>query len=395
MSIFRKSISTSSPTVLAGSEILFQQPKNALPNIIFIIPTLLVGGAERHTVDLCERLRSRGFQCRIVVHGSVRSDVLTKMSGASDAIFLDLKGMSSFSGWIKTWRVLHSLKPDIVVAVNQSPFIVAVILRFFTWKPFKLACIFHTTKMQVFEQYQEKLLKFFAPWLDLMIYVGTAQKKVWDNRGIKPKNSQIILNGINLNQFQERPASNIRSKLGIQDNEYVLGIVASFRVEKNHTELLQAVALTKSRGVKARILMIGKGGTQQAVKDHAKDLCIDDQIIFIGEQADVRPYILACDVGILCSLIETFPLSVIEFLASGVPVIASHVGGLPEIMEHGVNGLLYETGNVEELTSAILHCFDNEFRSSLSKNTKNSTTHFSVERMSDEYAAAFVGLFPK
>ena len=110
----------------------------SLPSIVFFIPTLLVGGAERHTVDLCERLRRRGLKCRIVVHGSLKSEVITKMDGADNAVFLDLRGMSDIGGWVKTWRVLNNLKPDIVVAINQSPFIVAVLLRLFLWKKFKL-----------------------------------------------------------------------------------------------------------------------------------------------------------------------------------------------------------------------------------------------------------------
>ena len=78
-----------------------------LPNLVFFIPTLLVGGAERHTVDLCERLRAKGFKCRIVVHGPLRSEVMTRMKGADNAIFLNLRGMSDLGGWVKTWRVLR------------------------------------------------------------------------------------------------------------------------------------------------------------------------------------------------------------------------------------------------------------------------------------------------
>jgi glycosyltransferase involved in cell wall biosynthesis len=368
-----------------------QSDSQAKPNIIFFIPTLSVGGAERHTVDLCQRLRARGFKCQILVHGSLRSDVLTQMDGANDAIFMNIRGMSEFFGWIKTWRMLKKLRPDIVVAVNQTPFIVAFILRLFLIKKYKTACIFHTTKMQIFEQYQEKILRLFAPWLDLMIYVGATQRQIWEARGIKPKSTKVILNGIDLPRFNE-PTLNIRSQLGIEPNEFILGILASFRIEKNHTELVQALSLVHKKGICARILMIGDGKTQTDTRNIAHDLGVLDKIIFVGEQSDVRPYIQACDMGILCSTVETFPLSVIEFIASGIPVIASNVGGLSEIIENGVNGLLYESGNIESLASHIVNCSNADFRQNLCFNTQKSAARFGAEHMSEAYAKTFQSL---
>ncbi len=363
----------------------------AKPKLVFFIPSLLMGGAERHTVDLCKRLREQGFNCQIVVHGSLRSDVLKQMSSADDAIFLNIRGMSEFFGWVKTWKTLRKLKPDIVVAINQTPFIVAVFLRMFFWHKYKIVCIFHTTKMQSFEQYQEKLLRLASPWLDLMIYVGNSQRRIWEGRGIKPKRTEVILNGIDLKYFNIE-INNIRPQLGISPNAYVLGILASFRVEKNHTELIQALALVKKYGIDVRILMIGDGNTKSAITSLAHDLGVLDHIIFVGEQSDIRPYIQACNIGILCSTIETFPLSVIEFLASGVPVIASNVGGLPEIIEHNVNGLLYNLGDIEEFSSHILNCADDDFRNQLSLNAKSSVARFDVERMSGAYEKAFIEL---
>jgi glycosyltransferase involved in cell wall biosynthesis len=368
-----------------------QTPAQAKPKLVFFIPTLLVGGAERHTVDLCQRLRVQGYPCQIVVHGSLKSDVLTQMDGAKDAVFLNIRGMSEFFGWIKTWRMLKKLRPDIVVAVNQTPFIVAFIVRLFLAKKFKIACIFHTTQMQSFEQYQEKLLRLFAPWLDLMIYVGATQRKIWERRGIKPKSTQVIQNGIDLARFSE-PMPNIRPQLGIATNEYILGILASFRIEKNHAELMQALALVKKQGINARVLMIGDGKTKTEIESLARDLGILDRIIFVGEQADVRPYIQACNIGVLCSKVETLPLSVIEFIACGVPVIASNVGGLPEIIEHGANGLLYESGNIESLATHIISCSNADYRQNLRSNTKKSATRFGVDRMSEAYVNAFQDL---
>ncbi len=366
----------------------------AAPRILFFIPTLLVGGAERHTVDLCQRLRERGFPARILVHTDKRSPVMTAMPACSDAIVLGLKGMSDPVGWATIWRTLRRERPDIIVAVNQTPLIVSVVQRFAGATRAKLACIFHTTELQAHEKYQETLFRRLAPFADLLVYVGANQQRSWEARGIRPRRAALIRNGIDTARFAAGRAGRdrVRAQYGVRPDDLLLGILASFRIEKNHVELVAALARASDAGPQAKVLCIGQGDTRPTVEALARTLGVADRLIFAGEQSDVAPFLAACDAGVLCSTAETFPLSAIEFLAAGVPMISAEVGGATEIVQEGVNGLLYPPGDVDRLAAAIAAMSRPDLRAGLAARAQGSVAGFAVERMVDLYVEAFDAL---
>lgn len=364
------------------------------PRVLFFIPTLLVGGAERHTVDLCQRLRERGYHAKILVHTGRRSPVIATMPACADAIVLGLKGMSDPIGWITIWRTLRRERPDIIVAVNQTPLIIAVVQRFAGATRAKLACIFHTTELQAQEKYQETLFHRVAPFTDLLVYVGANQQRSWEARGVRPRRAALIRNGIDTARFAAGRArrEEVRAQYGVSPHEVLLGILASFRIEKNHVELVAALACAQQAGTAAKVLCIGQGDTRPAVEALARTLGVADRLIFAGEQSDVAPFLAACDAGVLCSTAETFPLSAIEFLAAGVPMISAKVGGATEIVEDGVNGVLYPPGEVDRLAAAITTMAGSDARALLAARSQASVAGFAAERMVDLYVEAFDAL---
>ena len=365
---------------------------SAAPRLLFFLPTLLVGGAERHTVDLCERLRARGFSCQVLVYTALRSPVITEAPGAAGAIFLNLKGMSDLAGWAKVRHVLRDCRPDVVVAVNQTPLIVTALVRYALPAKPKLACIFHTTQMQDYEAYQQRLFWLAARVTDLLVYVGETQRSIWTRRGVRPRRAQVITNGVDLARFEGPRDESLRAAHGIAAGRFLIGIVASFRVEKNHAELVQAFAQACARGLDAQLLLIGDGPTRPDVEALSSALGLTGRLVFVGEQADVRPFIKICDLGVLCSKAETFPLSILEFLASGIPVVASRVGGVAEVVRDGHNGLLYEAGDVAGLAASLLACSDTARLARLAGAARESIAGFSIDAMADAYAAAFAVL---
>lgn len=364
------------------------------PRILFFMPTLLVGGAERHTVDLCQRLRERGYQAKILVHTDRRSPVMTGMPACADAVILGLKGMSDPIGWITIWRTLRRERPDIIVAVNQTPLIVSVIQRFARAIRAKLACIFHTTELQHHEKYQEALFRGLAPFSDLLVYVGANQQRSWEARGIRPRRAALIRNGIDTARFAAGRAGRerVREAYGVRPDDMLLGILASFRIEKNHIELVAALARARAAGTQAKVLCIGQGDTRSRVEALALELGVADRLIYAGEQSDVAPFLAACEVGVLCSTAETFPLSAIEFLAAGVPMISAEVGGATEIVQDGVNGLLYPSGDIGRFAASIAALSRPDLRARLAARAQESVAGFAVERMVDHYVEAFDAL---
>lgn len=119
-------------------------------------------------------------------------------------------------------------------------------------------------------------------------------------------------------------------------------------------------------------------------------------ILFAGEQSDVRPFIEACDAGVLCSrAVETFSLSALEFLALGVPMIMSRIGGASEIVRHGENGLLYESGDLPALVSSMVLIADPASRAKMAERARPSLGALRLEAMVDNYQSLITELSPR
>lgn len=364
----------------------------ARPRLLFLLPTLQVGGAERHAVDLVERLRRRGFPCRILVYGAQVSEVVAAMPGARDAAILGLKGLSEAGGWARVWRELRRAAPDVVVTVNQTLLIVGLLERLAGATRAPIACLFHSTKLQDYERYQEGPFWALSPLTDLLVYVGETQRRIWEGRGIRPRRAAVIRNGVDLDRFATADGAAVRARHGIDPSAFLLGIVAALRPEKNHVELVRGLRAAADRGVPVRVLAVGEGPTRAAVEALARELGVADRLCLAGEQADVAPFVAACDAGLLCSTAETFPLSAIEFLAAGRPMIAARVGGVPDIVEDGATGRLYASGDPDDLAAAMCELADPARRAPLAARARPSVEALSAERMADAYAEAFTAL---
>jgi glycosyltransferase involved in cell wall biosynthesis len=133
----------------------------------------------------------------------------------------------------------------------------------------------------------------------------------------------------------------------------VIGISAVLRPEKNHVQLVDAIARLRAQGVPARALIIGDGPMRTAVQARARALGVGNEVVLCGFQHDVRPYVAACDVMALCSLTESFSLAALEAMALGRPVVHAQVGGAAEMILPGRNGHLFPAGDTGALAGKL------------------------------------------
>jgi glycosyltransferase involved in cell wall biosynthesis len=363
----------------------------ARPRLLFFFPTFLAGGAELHALFLIERLRERGFPCDVLVHGPFESETTLAMPAAAGAVRLNLRGMSDPWGWVEVWRQLRRLKPDVIVAINQTPFLIAAIEKFAFATRAKCACIFHSTDMQDYEAYQETPFRLLARrFCDLLVFVGAAQARHWEARGLSARRVAVIRNGVDFSRFRasEDDRRACRARLGLGDDDFVLGMVAAFRPEKRHEDFLKALARARAMGSRAKAVLVGDGIGFEETKALAQSLGLGTACLFAGPQRDVPPFIAASDAGVLCSSVESFPLSALEFLACGRPMLISAVGGALEIVNKD-HGLVHEPGDIEAFAANILRIEQPETRAALARGARASVEHFSTGAMIDAYDEAF------
>jgi glycosyltransferase involved in cell wall biosynthesis len=161
---------------------------------------------------------------------------------------------------------------------------------------------------------------------------------------------EVCHNGLDTRHFSPGPRARLEC---LKDAPLVIGTVCVMRAEKNLGQLIEAFARLQPRIPRARLLLMGSGPEEPKLKALAARLGITDACCFMPSAADVRAALRSIDIFVHPSLSEGLPNSVMEAMACGCCVIASDVGGCPELIEHGVHGLLTPVGDLESLEGHI------------------------------------------
>jgi glycosyltransferase involved in cell wall biosynthesis len=326
---------------------------------MFVTGSLVHGGAERHSITLMNRLADRGHDCHAVYikNDSSQLDRIHPRKGSTvrcmnAARFFDRRAIKDLAVH------LDRVRPSVIVAANGYALMNASLARLYSRLPIPVVATFHTTQVPGIKE-QIKLLidrPFF--WCAARtVYVCETQRRYWLRRGVCSRRNEVIYNGVDTGHFHNASLAEklaCRKSYGISAADYLIGISAVLRPEKNHLQLVDAVAALRSMGVPARILMIGDGPMRGAVETRARELGVATYVSITGFKQEVRPFIAACDVMVLCSVaVETFSLAALEAMAMGKPVIHAKLGGAAEMITSGSNGFLFPAGNTDALVNSL------------------------------------------
>jgi glycosyltransferase involved in cell wall biosynthesis len=153
----------------------------------------------------------------------------------------------------------------------------------------------------------------------------------------------------------QTPRREWRAREGFGDQDVLFVCVARFAAQKNHTLLLSAFAQGPASDPNAHLILIGEGPLREQLEDQAKDLGLGSQVRFLGLRADIPDALGAMDVFVLSSDWEGNPLSVIEAMASGLPIVSTAVGGVPDLFESGKEGFLVQPGDVQGFSNSMAY----------------------------------------
>ena len=173
---------------------------------------------------------------------------------------------------------------------------------------------------------------------------------------------EVIPNFITPNQCEHISDSPLRQELA-PNGEKLLVHVSNFRPVKRPTDCVEILAKVIEKGAKARLVMVGDGPELSAVRHRARQLNIFEQTSFVGKQAKINDYLAIANVFLLPSEQESFGLAALEAQACKVPVVASRVGGIPEVVVDGETGFMSDIGNIEKMSEDVIKLLnDNEMR---------------------------------
>ena len=174
--------------------------------------------------------------------------------------------------------------------------------------------------------------------------------------GVAPaERFSVVRLGIELDERLETevPGTDARARLGIAPQQFVVGWVGRMTGVKRTDDVLEALLLLRERGIDAVLLMVGDGPDRDHVEERAADLGIVRHCLFLGYQEDVSGWYRAFDALILPSANEGTPVVVIEALAAGCPVVATSVGGVPDVVREGIDGFLVPPRDTEALAERL------------------------------------------
>jgi L-malate glycosyltransferase len=325
-----------------------------LKKFLFVFNGPIFGGAERHTFDLALSLLKQGFDVNIFAMkaGPLAAPEPLIMAQPSKPCSL-MRRITDLSRYIQTEQ------PDLIICVNERPVFASYAARFIARLNTPITAILHST---ILKSRKERLMQFvYTPILneiENIIFISQNQKKYWLKNGMKPRKDTVILNGIDINRFspaiRAEHRDTIRASLGFTPDDLVVGLSAVMRPEKNHLQLVEALNRLRNEGIPAKILLVGDGALRSTIETRVKELNLKNHVVFAGMQADVRPFLAAFDIGVICSTsVETLSLAALEIMGMGIPMVMSDIGGASEIID-GNNGRLFAANDDKGLYEALL-----------------------------------------
>jgi N-acetyl-alpha-D-glucosaminyl L-malate synthase BshA len=183
---------------------------------------------------------------------------------------------------------------------------------------------------------------------------------------------EVIPNFICQTDYARHPVADLRASLA-PNGEPLLVHVSNFRPVKRPVDCVEILARVLKQGIKARLVMVGDGSERTNVEHRARCLGVYDQCVFVGKQPKIVDYLSAADVLLLPSEQESFGLAALEAMACEVPVIASRVGGIPEVVTDEETGFLSEVGDVDKMAAdAAKLLADETLRREMGKRARES-----------------------
>jgi glycosyltransferase involved in cell wall biosynthesis len=343
--------------------------------ILRIIGRLNVGGPAIHVVNLTAGLDPNRYRSLLVTgseneaegsmldfalsHG-VRPTVIPEMVTAFSLAPRDAKAL------LKLYALMRQERPDIVhTHTAKAGFLgraaarlagVPIIVH--TFHGHVLHGYYGAMKNQLLRRVEQSL----ALVTDRLVTVSEQVRHDLVGYGIaKAEKISVVPLGFNLDPFLNSHAQQgeFRREMGLSDEHKLIGIVGRLFAIKNHALFLKSAALIVAREPAARFVVVGDGVLRPALENQAQDLGIADRVLFTGWHRDLPRICADLNVLVVSSDNEGTPVSAIEAMAAGCPVVATRVGGLPDLIDDHKTGRLVPPRDAEALASAVLDLLNN------------------------------------
>lgn len=369
--------------------------------ILFVADHLKLGGAERHLVSLATGLAAMGHEVAVAYlkpHDELLGEL--KLGGVKQVVCCHSRGGVDLKALRRLAKLIQEFQPMLLVATLQYSLMFSVLAQ--AWALRRIPLLFICHSMEHVQRSRSDRLRFFVyrrfyRMATHVVFVSKIQRSYFKQLGVHPRSEEVIHNGVDLEHFatqdSQRTTHTLRHSLGFSESDFVIGMCAGFREEKRQVDLLEALRQLLDKGISAKVLLIGDGVMRAQIEAQRDALKLADATVLCGFQQDVRTYVSACDVMALTSHAETFPITTLESMALGKPLVASNVGGISEQVTHGRNGLLYAAGDIGALVACLEQLSDTQVRQSFGRIARQEVAdRFSLPVMVERFRSTCASL---
>jgi glycosyltransferase involved in cell wall biosynthesis len=381
--------------------------------IVIIQSRICVGGPAAHTEILAKYLNPANFEVRLI-SGALETGELSRIDDLKRqgihvttlpemereiAFWRDLRAVVSL------FRILKQERPHIVHTHNAKAGAVGRVAAWLAGVPI----IIHTFHGHVFHSYFGKWkTRFFILLERLLAQITTAVIVISRSQQTDlvprykiagPGKTFLIPLGFELERFLKHKKHNyLKQELGLPPATPLLGIVGRLVPIKNHSLLLQVLRQLKLAGNPLHLAIIGDGELRQQLEREVSDLKLGASVHFLSWRLDMEFVYAGIDILVLTSLNEGTPVTIIEAMAAGVPIVATAVGGVPDLIRDGETGFLCAPNDVGQMTERIQHLLQHpELRLSVVENARKAVQqhygHHRLQQKMEHFYARWVAAY--
>lgn len=356
-----------------------------MKKVLLAVPTLGDGGGEKLVFDIALNINRDLFEVYVVSFfpktGNHKERTLE--SAGIKVFYLDKSLGLSLEMFQKTKKLISEINPDII---HSHLDVLIYLLPFYKKKQIKLHTVHSMAEFEavgIHKLIRKICFKFRGV---VPVAIGeTVSKSISRYYNIKQEKIPCIYNGV------EIPKEKVIVKSS--DDTLTFVSIGTLYYIKNHKLLIEAFnECVKNTDKNIRLKIIGEGALRSELENLIKQYKLEEYVQLPGWKDSVYRDLQESDVYVCSSTVEGISLSILEAMVCGLPVIASDVGGNPDLVKDGVNGMLFESDNVSELVRCMLHMIENEnVRTEQGKASLKLSKKFNIKKCTTEYERLYLG----
>ncbi len=350
--------------------------------IVHINTEVAWGGGEAQTCYLIRGLQAQGLQNILIA--PPQSSVAERVRELGvEVIELAMRGEWDIPAVVRLTAILRRVKPDVLQLHTSHAHALGLLAgRLAGSRP-----IVATRRMDHEIKGLLSRRKYCGP--DQVVAISEVIRALLIKGGVPPERTSVIYSAVDCTD--PYPQGDLRAELGLDERGPVIGTVAVLNERKGHRSLFKAVSMLKPRFPQVRLIVAGTGPLEPQLREMAGTLGLEEAILFLGFRRDIPQVLNTLDVFVLASQKEGLGVALLEAACRGLPIVATRVGGIPEIIEDRSTGLLVPPDDPQSLAEGLQFLIEHpEEGKRLGRNARQYVRdHFSVEAMVAQYISLY------